>query len=737
MNSIKANRILNKNTATQGEQRFDFVQIALRHKLLVALGVVVAVIIGAFYYARATPIYQSSAEILIINTRPETVAGGSVSYFSDYMSMHQALIISPAIVNRASERADVVGLNTKSIHRGLSVGAGAKGQNANNILTLSFQGEMPEECPLIVSAVLETYQDFLEETYASMSDATVRLMEESCKSLLEDLKTQEDEYRQFREEAPLILRAEDGVSPALGRLTTIQAQQSQLLLQQIELESQLKSIEKAKEAGRSPEFMADLISNLDLGAVSPENKLGASKSERLDALLFPLLEEESKLRQYFGANHPSLNSVQIRIARARDFFNRQEQAKLENGSVTVQSYVDFLTQELDRIATSQQIFDSLYETEQEIAKGFTNYELREKEFERNMSRTQQLYDGVIAQLQEAHLSKDYGGFKADVISPPQFGERIKPNLFFVLNTSLIIGLILGMSLATLADISNDSFHSSDEVKSKLGLQIVGQIPQFQARPRVPSDEASTNAVLDPCLYAYHWPRSIETEAYRSLRTGLYFTNRGMRQKVIQVTSASPGDGKSTVASNLSVCIAQSGKRVLLIDADMRLPRLQRIFNVESQSGLSTLLAHGEELEDTIQQTAVENLWLLPAGPLPPDPAELLTSSIFADLIKVVRDQYDYVIIDTGPVLAISDPRIVSSQVDGVLLAVWLNKTKRKQIEQANYILGSLSAPVIGVVVNAVSGGEAKKYGYGYGDYHKNGNGAALTTQKQLTANARS
>jgi capsular exopolysaccharide synthesis family protein len=209
---------------------------------------------------------------------------------------------------------------------------------------------------------------------------------------------------------------------------------------------------------------------------------------------------------------------------------------------------------------------------------------------------------------------------------------------------------------------------------------------------------------------------------------LYFSEGGQTHRVFQITSATPGDGKSTVAANLAVCIAQSGKRVLLMDADMRKPRQHEIFRISAQTGLASIIALGEELADTVQQTAVDKLWLLPAGPLPPDPSELLTSSRFPELISVLREQYDYVVVDTGPLLLVSDPSVVAARVDGVLMAVRLSKNSRRQTNQAKEILMSLDTKVVGVVVNGVGGARSRGYHYGtYGDYagyHENSNGSS-------------
>lgn len=707
---------------------FDLLKTVLRHKSLFFLGIVVAYVLGALYYVRQTPIYESRAEVLIVNKHPDAAGGGLQSYFADYMSTHEALVASPAIVNRAVAQGDIGQLRAAEILGGLRVSSGSAKRGGNNILTLSYRGKVPEECAAVVNAVLKSYQEFLEETYSSMTTDTLRLMSEARDELLSDLKDQEEQYRQFRATSPLLIVGEEAHNPVQARMGMIQSQQSELLLKRTELESQLAAIEKAKREGRDDRFISNLVSNMVASSQVHSEAAVLAQSEKLQTALLPLLQQEEELLQHYGAKHPTLAAVRLRIKHTRDVFEHPERHAVKSN--TSGQYVEYLKQEIDRLATLEGLLAKLYESEYQAAKELTSYELRDQEFNRNMGRTQQLYDGIITRLQETNLTTDMGGFKADVIAPPQFGTKVQPQAGTVFLASTFLGILLGAGVAFVAELSDSSFRSPEEAATTLRLPVVGLIPQF-APPSIAEGRAL--AKLDRSLATYFWPRSAQSEAYRGLRTGLYFKNRGQTHKVIQVTSPCPGDGKSTIASNLSICIAQSGKQVLLIDADMRKPRQHAIFGAEAEAGMSTLLAMDEELNDVVQPTSIENLWLLPAGQLPPDPAELLTSQRFAELVQLVRERYDYVIIDSGPLLVISDPSIISSQVDGVVLAMRLKKTKRRQAERAMEILRALEAPIIGVVANAAGNSEARMYGYGsYGDYHHSSSGERSAKPRALT-----
>jgi capsular exopolysaccharide synthesis family protein len=255
--------------------------------------------------------------------------------------------------------------------------------------------------------------------------------------------------------------------------------------------------------------------------------------------------------------------------------------------------------------------------------------------------------------------------------------------------------------------------------------VVGHIPEIQA-----SHGAGTDSQVAGILCTYHAPMSSQSEAFRGVRTTLFFNAAGNSHQIIQVTSPAKGDGKSTLSANLSVAIARSGKQVLLVDADMRRPTQHKIFAKSRDAGLSTVVRGEAELADAIQQTPVANLSLMTSGPRSDNPSELLTSPQFAELLEVLRDRYDFVIIDTPPLGSVSDPSAVAPRADGVLLTIRIRKNARTSAAQACGKLRELGAKVIGVVVNGV--GSRHSLGYGYGYDYSYGHGYGLTDANEET-----
>ena len=209
------------------------------------------------------------------------------------------------------------------------------------------------------------------------------------------------------------------------------------------------------------------------------------------------------------------------------------------------------------------------------------------------------------------------------------------------------------------------------------------------------------------------PRSPVSESYRSLRTSIDFSSVDQVTQIIMVTSSGPAEGKSTVIANLAVTYAQSERKVLLIDADMRKPTVHRTFNLSNRVGLSSYLSRQCELGQMIQDTDIPNLSVVTSGTIPPNPAEMLNSNSMSRLIEELREQFDIILIDTPPVLAVTDAQLLASRSDGVLLVVNAGKVKKEMATKAKDNLMRVNARLLGVVLNNVKRKASENYYYYY------------------------
>jgi len=215
------------------------------------------------------------------------------------------------------------------------------------------------------------------------------------------------------------------------------------------------------------------------------------------------------------------------------------------------------------------------------------------------------------------------------------------------------------------------------------------------------------------LFSHLYPKSSIAEAFRTMRTNLSFAATGQPLKVILVTSAGPADGKTTVAANLAVVMAQAGMRVLLMDCDLRKPVLHKYFDTNNQLGVTNLLVQNLEMRDAVRDTPVEGLSLLVSGPIPPNPSELLGSQKMKDILERAAGLYDMVIVDAPPVLAVTDAAVLAPRADGVILVVKSGETRIDMIKDTKSQLEKVNAHILGVVLNEVKINSADYHYYYY------------------------
>ncbi len=276
---------------------------------------------------------------------------------------------------------------------------------------------------------------------------------------------------------------------------------------------------------------------------------------------------------------------------------------------------------------------------------------------------------------------------------------------------LAAGLMLGLGAAFLRDSLDDTLTSKEAAERTSGAPAIAMVPMVSSwRKRNRAEIASSAA-----------PTSPAAEAYRSLRTSLQFTRQGQELRTLLVTSPAAAEGKTSTLANLGAVFAQAGERVALVSCDLRRPRLGQFFDMQEQSGLTTVLLGQQTLEQALQQVpGYDCLWVLGAGPVPPNPAELLDGPKAREIFAALRENFDLVLVDSPPVLPVTDAMVLSKYADGTLLVVAAGQTKRTELQRAAERFAQANAPVVGIVLNEVTKqsayGSGYGYGYGYGPY---------------------
>ena len=262
-----------------------------------------------------------------------------------------------------------------------------------------------------------------------------------------------------------------------------------------------------------------------------------------------------------------------------------------------------------------------------------------------------------------------------------------------------------MFLALFVGSLDNNVKDPDEIKQFLGLSFLGLVPALGEKELV---EGRSPLLIDAI------PQNF-AEAFRGIRTNVMFSSAVEGPRSVVVTSTQPFEGKTVVAANLAMSLAQTGQRVLLIDADMRKPRQHELLETTQDPGLSSLLVGKARANESIRQSSLANLWLMPAGPNPPNPAELLGSTRFTQLLKSVRDHFDWIVIDSPPVMAVTDASVIGHLATGVVFVIGCEQVNRRVAQTAVEQLLASQATILGSVLNRVN---VKKNPYYYAHYYK-------------------
>jgi len=323
---------------------------------------------------------------------------------------------------------------------------------------------------------------------------------------------------------------------------------------------------------------------------------------------------------------------------------------------------------------------------------------------RDADLDQQMYEVLLKKLKQADLSAGIADFDLRVLEPAKRpNAAIEPRTGRNLSVALVLGLCAAIAAAYLVDTLDRSVGSAEEVARVLGLSTLGTIARFAARPHTSSLVAEA-------------PGALEGEMFRALRTNLRFSHVDLPRRAVLVTSTGPEEGKSTVLANLAVSLAQSGRRTVVIDTDLRRPTLHRMFTLSKTRGLADYLAGDSNLEEALRTTHVEGLDALPCGTLPANPAELIESHRLGELVRLLRERYEYVLLDSPPAGGLVDASLLAGLVDGVLLVVEPRRFDWRVLRSTVRQLERSGARLYGVVLNKSTTDEqtaAYRY-YSYG-----------------------
>jgi capsular exopolysaccharide synthesis family protein len=447
-----------------------------------------------------------------------------------------------------------------------------------------------------------------------------------------------------------------------------------------------------------------------------DNKL----MQELTARLAEVERQKAALTPTFTGDYPKMKEIQSQID---EIDHRLEQERKRAAQGIVDDYLAATRRE----ALVREAFEQQQSQANQVAGRTVQYNILKREVDTN----KQLYEGLLQRLKEAGVSAGMNASNINVVDaavPPT--RPVRPRPVLNLGLALLLGLGCGIGVAFLQEHLDNTLKNSEDIERVLRVPALALIP---SRECLDADNAGVYA-LAAKVAAYHdgnalqqhgtktWIRidsngtqhSALSEAFRGLRTSVLLSSAGRPPRSLTFVSAEPGEGKTTVASNLSISLAQLGKRVLLVDGDMRRPCVHKLFNIDERGGgLVTLLTGEDGWSHLVRPTGVPNLDCLICGPVPPNPSELLSSDRMQQLILEAMREYQFVLIDAPPLLNVTDGRILATMVDGTVLVVRGGFTPQELAKQAQFHVRDVGARLIGVVLNDV---DMRHHGYYQGYY---------------------
>jgi succinoglycan biosynthesis transport protein ExoP len=699
----------------------NLVDLLKRCWRLIGLSVAVCLTLALIYLASAERLYLATARLLVLQqgSRPLTVASGDsgrlVEGADDFLPTHAVVIRSPLVVSKAIETVGIRNLPT--LYRaqqegrdpvGLAIDRLSVGRpdRSAKILRVDYVAGDREEAIRTVEAITDGYRDFLENNYRRNSNQVVNLISKARDELKGELQELERKYVEFRQKNMVLTTDESGRSFLTRRLDHWDRASNEAMVREVELKAQLELGRKLVEDGSGLWAVAYALSQLggEAGGGLVAHAATVSQSNSSEYVRH-LSQEQQQLAERYGPQYAKVKELQEQITRIQE---RMRDSRNRIDQVETRDLLASIEQSLKSIGTVRTEFAKRFDSDLGDAKKAEAELLIESNLRASVERQRALFNSVVDQLKQAQLTSDFISISSQTIEPANgLRSPFRPRPVMTLLLSLMAGCVIGVGSSLVSERLDSRIRSSEEVRKAFGYHLLGQIPQL---PRMPG-EAPTAAGL----VSHAMPRSPSSEAYKMVRTNLELLRRNRRIQVIMVTSPNAGDGKSVTASNLAISLAHAGRRVLLVDADLRRPTQDWIHNLSRNRGLVHILRDLLPIHRVVQRSAIENLDVITAGPEAAGPAELLTSSRLGEFVEAARQSYDVVILDSPPLLAVTDPAIIGTLTDGVVLVVKDGSIRHRDAERVVDLLAAMGTPILGTVLNQiVVDKNGYTYGYGYG-----------------------
>jgi polysaccharide biosynthesis transport protein len=706
---------------------FRYVHLLIKHRWVIVSIVAAAVALGAVMTLMQTPLYTSTVRLQIDRNAAQIVKTGDITPEraddDEFMGTQYELLRGPAMAERVASALklgddstffrprefSIIGF-VEGVFRSAPVPAEQHSNRADNesaaaeivlanrfvrpvvrsrLVDISYSDPQPERAQRIAAAYADAFiASNLDKRFEANSYAKV-FLEDQLQQLKLRLEQSEKALLDFGQKEEIV-QTNDKASIAESNLEAANTALGTVIAERIKNEQQWKQLESATAIN-----LPQLLSN-----------------KYIEDLRFKRGELVTQYQQKLGTfkpNYPDMVQLNNQIAEIDRLLAIEVNTLKDSFKAAYQSSLDQENEMKARIESlKQQVLD--------LQKRLIKYNILKREVDTNQS----LYDGLLQRYKEVDVAGGVGAnnvFIVDKASLP--AAPSSPRMSRALLISFVLGLAVALGVAFLLEHLDDTLRSAEEVERALGYATLGIIPKIRSGMSLEAELAD--------------PRSHVSEAYRSLCTALQFSTDQGLPKTLLVTSAGPGEGKSTTSLTLARHFANVGLKVLLVDADLRKPTLHTKLKRDNESGLTNCLTGASTPPEVLQKTEVPNLAFLASGPLPPNAADLLGSSRFLSFLSVGSQVFDLIVVDSPPVMGLADAPLLSTAVTATIFVVGAGQVRTRLIRDAVKRLQLARASVIGTVITRFDARSSYGYGYGYGGYGYSGYyGADPSADRSIT-----
>ena len=655
-----------------------------------------------------TPIYSSTVTILVEQTKAKMLSIDEVysgvssdqAHYQTQVEMLQSNALMEAVVDKLNLTAHPLfnDADKKSMFSFLGVGASKpteaqrrksiagrltgmvqiEGSKKSQLIKITVSSSDAQFAATLANTIADVYVDLDLDARYKMTQKATGWMNVRLIALKDNLDKSEQALQKYREEHNIISSASLEMGGAASQLGANLGNLATAKLMRAQAQANLDQVRKAKGREESLPMIQrnPLVMGL-MGSVTERERLVATLSNR------------------YGNDHPKLIQAQA------DLNKTKEDLRLQVADV-----VSGLEREYELARNNENILAGAVSEAKQSIQGSNRKEFELLGLERDVKTNRELYDMFMSQLKGTNAVSNLQSVVARVVDPAIANSTpIKPKKQMIVMLAFVLSLMLGVAVAFLLEHLDTSVRSAEDAESKLGLPLLAAVPVV---------EIAAGQVAG--LHYRNAPKSLFSEAIKTIRTGILLSGIDHPKKTLVVTSSVPGEGKSTVAINLALAHAQT-KRVLLIDADMRRPSIAKVLGLDNtHPGLSMMVLGIEKLEDCVYNIEGSTLDILTAGSIPPNPLELLLSERFQELLAGMGEKYDTIIIDSPPVQLVSDAIVLASMATGVVFVLRADSTPFQLAKRGIRTLQRGGANVYGIVLNQANFKNEEYYG-GYGKYN--------------------